>query len=76
MESPIVAAGSHGVGRGDVELALGTLYSCVLNRKADDAGEDSYGKVVHWLKGRKGSKEVRKRASYLVQRYETLRKEF
>jgi hypothetical protein len=56
-----------------VELALKALHFRVLNRKADDAGDDSYQNLVRWLKGRKGSKDLRDHASYLVQGYESLR---
>ncbi len=73
VESPTAAAASHRLGREGVELALKALSSCVVNGKADDAGDDSYRNLVRWLKGRKGSKERRHHASYLVQRYDSLR---
>ena len=73
VESPVAVAVSHRLGREGMEPALKALYFCVLNRKADDAGENAYQNLVHWLKGRKGSEELRQRASYLVQRYESLR---
>ena len=56
-----------------MEIALKALRFCVLNRKADDAGDDSCENLLCWLKGRKGSEERRDGATYLVQRYETLR---
>jgi len=61
---------SHDLSSEDVELALETLDRCVMERRAD--GEDSYLNVVHWLKKRRGSKVLRDRAKYLVQRYEKL----
>ena len=58
----------------DVELALKTLDRCVVEDKADDPKTmDCYRNLVHWLKKRQGSKALRDRAKYLVQRYERLR---
>jgi hypothetical protein len=76
VESPMAVAVSHRLDREGVEYALDALYFCVVNGKADDEGEDSYHNLVHWLKGQKGSKALRDRASYLVQRYESLREKF
>jgi hypothetical protein len=58
----------------DVEFALRTLDRCVVEGRADDPGEDSYRNLVHWSKRRQGSKALRDRAEYLVQRYERLRR--
>jgi hypothetical protein len=71
--SPMAVAVSHHLEREGVELALKALDLCVVGGKADDAGEDSYQNLAHWLKGRQGSKALRDRATYLIQRYEKLR---
>lgn len=71
--SPMAVAVSHHLEREDVELALKALDLCVVDGKANDAGEDSYQNLAHWLKGRQGSKAGRDRAMFLIQRYEKLR---
>ena len=76
MELPIAAAGSHRFGQEDVELALKALSSCVLNGKPDDVGEDFYQNLARWLKRRNCGEDLRRRVSYLVQRYESLREKF
>ncbi len=66
---------SHYLTSQDVELALSTLDDCLLQGSANDSGEDSYQNLVHWLKGRQGSKRLQDRAKYLLERYERLRGE-
>jgi hypothetical protein len=58
--------------RGDVEQALTVLHLCVLNHRADDAGEDAYQTLSDWLRKGKGTKTLLQRVGYLTQRYETL----
>jgi hypothetical protein len=69
MEVPV----SHYLKSEDVELALKALDRCVVDGKANDAGEDCYQNLAQWLKRRQGSKALRDRAMYLIQRYEKLR---
>jgi len=59
--------------RGDVEQALAALYDCVVNGRADDAGEDAYQTLSDWLRKGKGTKTLLQRVGYLTERYETLR---
>ena len=59
--------------RGDVEEALRALKYCVVNHRADDAGEDAYQNLSEWLRKGKGTKTLLQRVGYLTQRYETLR---
>jgi hypothetical protein len=59
--------------RGNVEQALSVLHHCVLNHRADDAGEDAYQNLSDWLRKGKGTKTLLQRVGYLTQRYETLR---
>jgi hypothetical protein len=59
--------------RGDVEEALRALNFCVVNGRADDAGEDAYQNLSDWLTKRQDNKTLRQRVGYLIQRYEILR---
>jgi hypothetical protein len=59
--------------RGDVEEALRALKFCVVNGRADDAGEDAYQNLSDWLRKGRGTKTLLQRVGYLTQRYETLR---
>ncbi len=65
--------GSRHLKRGDVEEALSALKFCVVNGRADDAGEDAYQNLSDWLRKGKGTKTLLQRVGYLTQRYETLR---
>jgi len=59
--------------RGDVKQSLGALHLCIVNHRADDAGEDAYQNLSDWLRKGKGTKTLLQRVGYLTQRYETLR---
>jgi hypothetical protein len=59
--------------RGNVEQALTVLHLCVLNHRADDAGDDAYQNLSDWIRKGKGTKMLLQRAGYLTQRYEILR---
>jgi hypothetical protein len=64
---------SRNLKRGDLEQSLGALHLCIVNHRADDAGEDAYRTLSDWLRKGKGTKTLLQRVGYLTQRYETLR---
>lgn len=64
---------SHYLEREDMEHALKALNFCVVNGRADDAGEDAYQNLIDWLEKPQGNRTMRQRAGYLTQRYERLR---
>jgi hypothetical protein len=72
-DSAVPAPPSHYFASEDVEFALTTLDRCVVNGRADDAGEDAYQTLSDWLRKGKGTIPLLQRAGYLTQRYETLR---
>ena len=59
--------------RKDVEQDLTVLHLCVLNHRADDAGDDAYQNLSDWLRKGNGTKTMLQRVGYLTQRYESLR---
>jgi hypothetical protein len=71
--SPRAVSVSQYLEREDVKLALRALDMCLVSGKVDDAGEDSYQNLVHWLKQGQRNKALRDRAKYLVHRYGKLR---
>lgn len=61
------------VKREEVRQALEALNFCVVNGRADDAGNDAYQYLNHWLRKGKGTKTLLQRAGHSTQRYEALR---
>jgi hypothetical protein len=59
--------------RKDVEQALQALKRCVMDGRADNAGDDAYQNLTDWLEKWRYNETLLKRAGYLTQRYEALR---